>query len=747
MKLKLTNFRCWVDKEIEIPFLGCVLLNGNSGNGKTTILNGILWTITGKLKKVSTFGKKFCKTEIQIEDVKITRTHSPSLLEVFYNNVNYTGEEAQKIINKIFGNHFETISYIAQDSSDSFVFKSPSEKFEFLEELLLKEQGIDKIVSRVKNEILKTKELSISEQAKLNTLKDFQKSGDNIKNSELSINECKITSTNFESIFQKVTKNLETLEKNLKTSENNLQKFEKITNLKERLSSLLKEKNSLLQKSSQEKLEELEKKKEFYQRNKEYNLLLHKYEELSKKYENCKQKREKDIETIGGLCLTEQPIKELIKCKNDQSYLYQKLLEIDETLISEEKCAEIEKDIENFKKELEEKNKKTLSLEQSLKTYKCPSCSTNLLFENNKLVIEKGLDNINEISSENVNDLKVSIKSLEKKIEHLTQLKILNDKNIENYDNLFTKLEKLIDPSEWSDIKDNLEKLYKLQKIFNDPTLNDLEKELKNIKDKMNTFSESSDTSDIISEEDFFKIIETISLIKDAASRLIDLNHNIEKLEKDDLLKTEISLSAEDIVKKIEEYGKKVKIYKNYILDLSSWEKNNKEFEKMNKLKNDIIFSEKSLCSLIERLKGLTKLKDFIKESEQKCIEEFINSLNFHANIYINEMFPDEDLTVLLKTIKKEKISLNFEVNYKQMIDCDLSILSGGERDRVNLAYTLAFSELTQNKILMLDECISSLDEGNASNVLRVLTENYKGLVICVCHQTVQGSFGHKIDL
>jgi ABC-type multidrug transport system fused ATPase/permease subunit len=47
----------------------------------------------------------------------------------------------------------------------------------------------------------------------------------------------------------------------------------------------------------------------------------------------------------------------------------------------------------------------------------------------------------------------------------------------------------------------------------------------------------------------------------------------------------------------------------------------------------------------------------------------------------------------------------------------------------------------------MLDECISSLDEENSTNVLRVLTENYKGLVLCVCHQVIQGSFAHIINL
>nr|QBK86989.1 MAG: chromosome segregation ATPase [Marseillevirus LCMAC103] len=50
MKLKLTNFRCHGDREIDLPDKGLVLLSGPSGCGKTTVLNAFAYALYGKLK-------------------------------------------------------------------------------------------------------------------------------------------------------------------------------------------------------------------------------------------------------------------------------------------------------------------------------------------------------------------------------------------------------------------------------------------------------------------------------------------------------------------------------------------------------------------------------------------------------------------------------------------------------------------------------------------------------------------------
>jgi hypothetical protein len=634
----------------------------------TTILNSILWAITGKLKKVSTFGKKFCKAELSFgNDVKIKRSYGPNLLEVFYENNNYTGDEAQKIINKIFGNHFDTISYIEQDNYDSFVFKSPSEKFEFLEELLLKEHGIDKIVLRVKNEINRVKELSISEQTKLNTLQNFLKNYKYSVCEELIIGGCKITFNNFNSVTEKVKKGLEIAEKNLKTSETNLLKFEKNENIKNRLNQFLYEKDELLKKYSLESLNDLEIKQNFYKKNKDYVALNLKISELSEKYKNYKNIRDDELKIFSNFTKPDD-IDNEIKIKNKQLYNYKKLLEIEKILLSDEKCEDIDKEVVIYKSKLEDLQKSLKYIEESSKIYSCPSCSSKLLLENGSLIKYVNCDK--HIDDLNLSELKKDIKKCEKKIEELNHMKILNDKNIENYNEIFSLLEESLKSDEWCEIEDYIAKLYKIQKILNDPTLENIENELKDANNKLCKIDISC-VNEFISEEDFLKIVQDISLIKDANSRLLILNSNIESCEKE---YKPFNISRDDIEKKIDDYNQKIKLYKKNLEDLTLWERKNSENEKFLKLQDDINTTEKSCSGLIERLKGLVKLKDCIKESEQKCIEEFINSLNSHAKVYIEEMFPDKDICVLLKTTKKEKISLNFEVNYNQMSNCDLSI-------------------------------------------------------------------------
>ena len=154
----------------------------------------------------------------------------------------------------------------------------------------------------------------------------------------------------------------------------------------------------------------------------------------------------------------------------------------------------------------------------------------------------------------------------------------------------------------------------------------------------------------------------------------------------------------------------------------------------------------------MEEIKCCEKLLYYMKDAETKAIFDFIDSLNRHAAIYMEDFFPDEDISAELVTNKelksgKDKVGLFFEVNYKT-IKGDMEFLSGGQRDRVNLAFTLAFCELVQNRVLLLDECISSLDNETSDLVIETLKEKYKGkMIICVAHQVNIGVFDQVIKI
>ena len=54
----------------------------------------------------------------------------------------------------------------------------------------------------------------------------------------------------------------------------------------------------------------------------------------------------------------------------------------------------------------------------------------------------------------------------------------------------------------------------------------------------------------------------------------------------------------------------------------------------------------------MEEVKCYEKLQHYVKEAETKSIIDFIDSLNQHAQLYIEDFFKDEDIQVQLVTNK-----------------------------------------------------------------------------------------------
>ena len=106
MKLILKNFRCFLDKTIEIPDKGLILLSGQSGSGKSSILKAINFALYGKETKVVTVGKKKCSVEYHIDTWVIKRTKNPTYLNLKINEDEYQDSVAQNLINERFGDNF-----------------------------------------------------------------------------------------------------------------------------------------------------------------------------------------------------------------------------------------------------------------------------------------------------------------------------------------------------------------------------------------------------------------------------------------------------------------------------------------------------------------------------------------------------------------------------------------------------------------------------------------------------------------
>ena len=787
--LTLTNFRCWENKSITIPSTGIVLLSGRSGRGKSTILNAIVYAVTGTGKNITTFSKKSTTVELSMTNsdipIMIRRTRGPNRLFVKKGDISYEDDEAQSIIDSIFGTEFCNTSYIDQDNSNSFVFKNPASKMDFLETLLLHAYDIDGMKEKVKNEMGITKTNYSTEDGRIGALSDMLSKIKEIKeNISLTIENIVITSSNAEKVREKLKNNLDVCEKNtrilsqkIRKGESDFQTFLTQSEKQKGLERMIDEiRSEMTEKSStvlSEKLSSLEKKKEHHHLLKRHR----EWADIFNEVNEMRSKNDKERKRLTDIMSEMKPL----SCLKKNLLQLEKANRIIDSLISlEEKI----KNPPDFTTNIDECKSKLLEWKESLASfqrelsnrhscYSCPSCHHILKFSNEKLVMEssvKDLKDTCEISS----DIKRLKKQIEEKEKILDEWKVNEasfKKNEKDYNEMFDKLdtllllesERVIDQehidSEIESITKTIETVSSIELQLKQIDEDSLYRQRVKDEEKMRVHSllpsEISD-KEPLTDSDFSNLLGDISLLKMELDKEKLIRQKYDNLckEKDSL--TNIVNNEEQLNldrEKYELYEKKEKKYRELCVNINEWIQLDKDRISYEKLKSDIKESSYKKEKYIERLKGLTKLRDHIKNAEKNSLDEFIQSLNDHASVYIDEFFLDEDILVELKTIQegktsgKEKIALHFDVTYRGM-NGDLSFLSGGEKDRVNLAFTLAFSELVDTRMLLLDECISSLDAETTNIVLEHLKEKYKGkLMIVVSHQANLGFFDSVIQI
>ena len=135
------------------------------------------------------------------------------------------------------------------------------------------------------------------------------------------------------------------------------------------------------------------------------------------------------------------------------------------------------------------------------------------------------------------------------------------------------------------------------------------------------------------------------------------------------------------------------------------------------------------------------KLQEIIKTAEKMAVREVIEEINLHAQMYLDSFV--EDMKVMLVF---DGVKLTVDV-LQDGHESDLQNLSGGELARVILAFTIALAEINNVGLLLLDECVASLDQESTGQVIDTIKANFRGTVICIAHQTTTGVFDHVLEL
>lgn len=817
MKLRLVNFRCHIDETFDFGENGLNLISAPSGAGKSSILIGINFALYGTGKNLTNHGQTSSFVEFTFKDLYIKRSKKPNRLVVHYNNSKYEDDAAQNIINMKFGTSFEVIGYIAQNALNSFIVMSPTEKLSFLEKFAFNDIDLPEIKNKSKSLIQKRHEEFIKIMSQVQSLEQVLseltepqpvKFPIKTKNIELSKKNEKVKHKNSETRIKKYNRKIEeaknelndlrVLNAFLKNKDDNL---DNICNKLNLLSideneiefigddELLRLKDQLRLVLSLEELTTL--KTQLNESMKQLSMMRDK--EISEYQERIQIK-----EGIFWNEYTKEECTEFINEAKDTKKDCDKLSFLKKQLrkntINDDELLQKENDLNSKKDILSEKKELLDMIRKKKKTYHCPSCSSSLIFENNKLYIENESEINDDVDEQ---ELMIDIKKIQNEIDN-SERYILKEKNyIENNSKIQSEIDEILSAYDEElneeSINDDLEQMqnyYKTQMSIDidlKKLKNNLEQEKfsssysmfeskvermkKSIRD-LESSSELTDFEDIGKQYDEEELRNLIYIEQNKQTELKKISDkklmyerekNKEQKEHEHLkqkhtdkynvVKTEDELNNTiiEFQNMLTEENDNLKIVSETLHMISLYEKYIDERDKYENWKNKLVIVKKDEDEIKNKYNASKLLLDKIIESEYISMVNIVDNINLHSQNYLDHFFPDNPITVNLscfkETKKNSKPQINIEISYKGM-DSDINSLSGGETSRVILAFTLALAEMFNTPLLMLDECTASLDSESTSIVFDTIKENFKNKsVLVVAHQCTEGIFDKIIKM
>ena len=726
-----------------------------------------------------------------MDDFKIVRKKGPNHLVV---NGVYEDVAGEAIIQQKFGKIFNSVSYIPQNLKKTFVLMSPSERLEFLETFAFDNYDINKLKDRAKSLIRESNDTlskTIGNLQFANKLLEEKHVPKAIpfpakvsrENQEKFVSNQKVKLENSSKILKKTEKELKELaqKKNKRDvsllNKRHLEVMEAdymlgMSNLDGKISQIS---------FTKEDFRDLEKRLELSITHKSLSNLAKNLSENKEKLQELMDKESTEMdERIEKLekKIIETDVDDLEEQLGIWRELLHKKMERNALIISRKKITTSKtlKQANEEKSELDtqisEKESEIKSAKLEKESFGCPHCSGRVRFSNNtlmKLDLDfKGLDitlitkQHSELVSRRTNLVSemgtiVERDTLDSKISKLSnEISELEDgeTSISECDDFIKEITTKI--VEFTNSNDELQNL-KTNRKFSQTILN-IQKQ---VKEEQRRYDEKVVFLSSYVPEDEEILREKISKMKaelHSKTTFLELREDIRKsldavtVDLFEVRKTLDSFTEhyEELITTKEEDVKFHTTRKNeiekFMKDLGVWQQNEKEISEYQKLKGSVSELRKKEISDRGKYTAACCFRDYILESESIYISNLIGKINTHVQMYLEHFFPDNPISVRLSSFKENsknesKPCINLDIDYKG-VEHDLAMLSGGELSRVILSFTLAFADLYNSPLILLDECTASLDQELTTSVIEGLKDNFgEKLVILIAHQVVQGVF------
>jgi exonuclease SbcC len=724
MKIQLKNFKCYTDSTFEFGEKGIVLISGPSGVGKTSIISGIQFALYGTGTNLTMHGKSSCEVELTFGNLIIKRMRRPNRLLV---NNEHEDEAGQEIINKMFGDMFETCSYISQNPLSTFIMMSPIEKLIFLEKIAFQEINLGLIKTRCKSLTKETNDSLVGAKSQIDMtknilstlteplkmvypLKGLLKQREQLeKNENIQYKNCNIMLKKYRKKLVDIQSELNCVKLLLVSCET---KKEELVKIKEKNNNLITTKDQIIYEGDdnlsmyQERLNVLLSSKELLQLELQYKESVQRLEEMKNKE---MERNERKLETINKELWVEfskEEFKTTITDTKvylvDMETIHKQKQEQKRYKINTEEIKENKLTCEHLKEQLDKKKDLVSKLKLEQELYECPSCDAKLhLFDNKLCVFETTLSPCEDGDIKELENEIIEIANKIRKLDRIIPEQENKQENFEKISKVISQLESQYEElMSVADIKEDLEYLQKYKstqceleikrnemmnfitnKIFS-IAINTFENEnikqskrIKDIKSKINLKSESMDEEQLrtkIEQEKknktcLEKLESELKCLKEERMRYEEyIKCEYEKHDKKYVVVNCTVKLEEDIKEtetKIINTEDKRELHNTNLRKIEKYKEYEKELDNYNNWKEKLKEVSKTEEAAKVRYAASIILKEKILEAESIAMFNIIESINLHTQVFLDDFFPDNPIVVRLLPFKEMKKVTKPQIN------------------------------------------------------------------------------------
>lgn len=239
-------------------------------------------------------------------------------------------------------------------------------------------------------------------------------------------------------------------------------------------------------------------------------------------------------------------------------------------------------------------------------------------------------------------------------------------------------------------------------------------------------------------------------------SNIVAYLNSVEKIQNEiHRLTQNRKILEEQIVKAkvvVDDPSEEIIVLEQKIKDYKSQLEYNDKIVKAYSIHEMLSTKRQKLVDVNSEMTDMGYLRQHAKNLESQQLQSTVDCINQSVQSVCESLY-DSPLNIslqLFKTIKSTKDVkpiVNFTITNKGATYDNVDDISGGEGDRASLAITLALKRLSSCPLIMLDECVVSVDTNIIETTIKTIRHNTNDTVLLTFPDFIEGLFDHVINV